>query len=125
MVLVLAQTMPKPLISPHKQKGKATFPSERGQSFGMALPSKAVAFSAAETTQERERGGVFGSILQETLFHDDDAELGADGARPGAGELFYCERCPMRLEHFRTSLPTCSPVREAVHGRDFRSVLKY
>ena len=91
----------------------------------MALPSKAVAFSAAETTQERERGGVFGSILQETLFHDDDAELGADGARPGAGELFYCEQCPMRLEHFRTSLPTCSPVREAVHGRDFRSVLKY
>ena len=84
---------------------------------------RVAAFSAGRTDQEHELGGIFGPIIQNTLWHDGDAELGADGARPGAGDPFDCKRCPIQVEPVRTILPACLPVRGAVHGRDFRSVL--
>ena len=84
---------------------------------------RVAAFSAGRKDQEHELGGIFGPIIQNTLWHDGDAELGADGARPGAGDPFDCKRCPIQVEPVRTILPACLPVRGAVHGRDFRSVL--
>ena len=68
---------------------------------------RVAAFSAGRKDQEHELGGIFGPIIQNTLWHDGDAELGADGARPGAGDPFDCKRCPIQVESVRAILPAC------------------